>query len=419
MEPGDRQLNRHVDALKAYDEVLTIRSDQAGAWLGRADAYYRLKRFNETLAAYNKALAIKRDLAEAWHGLGVVLGELVRYDESLVAFDTALALRPGRMESWLGRALCCYHLKRYNEALPAYDRVLALKPDCTAARLGRANACLQLKRFEEAVADYDKALALNPDLAEAWLGRGEALHELGHSQEAIAAFRQALAKGGDAEAIQFTLASLGAEVVPATAPRPTVTELFDRYADYFDEHMVGTLKYRGPELLLAAMLPFLPSSRLDILDLGCGTGLLGVRIRPLARTMTGVDFSANMLKRARQRQIYDSLVCAELTEFLPTQIKAFDLVVATDVFIYVGDLAQVFQGVRGALRERGIFGFSVEIGEERDLALQPSRRYAHSAAYLRKLAEEHGFILETMEPHTIREHDGSDLPHYITVMSRA
>jgi len=72
MEPGDRQLNRHVDALKAYDEVLTIRSDQAGAWLGRADAYYRLKRFNETLAAYNKALAINRDLAEARHGLGVV-----------------------------------------------------------------------------------------------------------------------------------------------------------------------------------------------------------------------------------------------------------------------------------------------------------------------------------------------------------
>jgi len=72
MQPGDRQLNRHVDVLEAYDEVLTIRSDQAGAWLGRADACYQLKRFDEALAAYNKTLAINRDLAEARHGLGVV-----------------------------------------------------------------------------------------------------------------------------------------------------------------------------------------------------------------------------------------------------------------------------------------------------------------------------------------------------------
>jgi predicted TPR repeat methyltransferase len=126
-----------------------------------------------------------------------------------------------------------------------------------------------------------------------------------------------------------------------------------------------------------------------------------------------------MLERARQCRIYDCLVCCELTEFLQTRTETFDLVVATDVFIYVGGLAPVFQGVRRALGDRGIFGFTVEISEEQDFTLQPSRRYAHSAAYLRKLAEEHGFVLETMEPHTLREHGESDLAHYITVMRRA
>jgi predicted TPR repeat methyltransferase len=379
------RLNRWGDALEAYDEALTIRCDQASAWLGRAEACSRLKRFDEALGAYDKALAIKPDLVEACHGRGVVLGQLARYDESLVAFDRALALRPDLMEAWLGRALACYHLKRYNEALPAYDRALVLKPDSAQARAGR----------------------------------GEALQELGRSQEAIVALRQALAQGGDAEAIQFILASLGAGSVPATTPRHTVVEFFDRYAHDFDEHLVDTLKYRGPELLLAALQPLLPSSKFDVLDLGCGTGLLGARLRPLAKTLTGVDLSANMLKRARQRQIYDSLVCDELTEFLRMQTKTFDLVVATDVFIYVGDLSQVFRGVRGALRAPGLFGFSVEVGDDEDFTLRLSRRYAHSAAYLRKLAENHGFALETIESQDIRRHGGDDLAHYITVMSCA
>ena len=146
---------------------------------------------------------------------------------------------------------------------------------------------------------------------------------------------------------------------------------------------------------------------------------MGTRVRPLAKTLTGLDFSANMLKRARQRQIYDSLICGELIEFLQTQTETFDLVVATDVFIYVGDLSQVFRGVRGALGAHGLFGFSVEASDEEDLILRPSRRYAHSAAYLRKLAENHGFVLETIESQAIREHGGDDLAHYITVMSCA
>jgi predicted TPR repeat methyltransferase len=237
--------------------------------------------------------------------------------------------------------------------------------------------------------------------------------------EAIFALRQALTKGGDAEVIQYTLASLGAAAAPRIAPRQLIIELFDQYADHFDQHLLGKLKYSGPGLLFDAVARFVPAGKLDVLDLGCGTGLVGARFCPLARTLTGVDFSSNMLEAAHQRRIYDDLVCSELTAFLRSQTGKFDLVVAADVFIYIGDLSAVFQGVRGALRDDGRFGFSVERGAEQDFVLRPNRHYAHSGAYLRKLAEDHGFVVEAIESQVIRRGDGVDVVGYIAVLSCA
>lgn len=123
-----------------------------------------------------------------------------------------------------------------------------------------------------------------------------------------------------------------------------------------------------------------------------------------------------MLKIARQRQIYDDLICSDLVEFLQKRTKSFDLAVAADVFIYIGDLSRVFHGVRGALRDEGVFGFSVEASEQQDFVLRETCRYAHSVAYIRKLAENHKFALETIESKVIRQQDGSDVVGYLTIL---
>jgi predicted TPR repeat methyltransferase len=193
-------------------------------------------------------------------------------------------------------------------------------------------------------------------------------------------------------------------------------ELFDQCAERFEERLVEKLKYRGPDLLFDLVERFVPVRQLDILDLGCGTGLVGARFRPRAHTLTGVDLSPNMLKVARQRQIYDKLICSELVEFLQKQTKSFDLAVAADVFIYFGDLSKVFHTIRGALRDGGFFGFSVEAGEDRDFVLRDTCRYAHSFAYLRRLAEEHGLALEIIESRVIRQQDGADVVGHLAML---
>jgi predicted TPR repeat methyltransferase len=161
---------------------------------------------------------------------------------------------------------------------------------------------------------------------------------------------------------------------------------------------------------------FVHANALDILDLGCGTGLMGEALRPLKRTLIGVDLSAEMLEKARARGIYDRLSRGDLIELLEQQEPAFDLVVAADVFNYLGDLSRVFAGVQTALRTGGLFCFSVEAAEQGDFALRPTSRYVHSADYLRRLAERHQFIVEAIEPQVLRRDLGADVAGHLVVM---
>ena len=126
-----------------------------------------------------------------------------------------------------------------------------------------------------------------------------------------------------------------------------------------------------------------------------------------------------MLQIAGRRQIYDNLVCDGAIDFLQTQTRSFDLVVAADVFIYIGELTAVFQGVRAALRAGGLFGFSIETSEGQDFVLTAGRRYAHSVAYLRRLSEQHGFVFEAIESNVIRQEDGVDVVGHLAMLRRS
>ncbi len=310
---------------------------------------------------------------------------------------------------------------RTAEAIASYDRAIALRPEHARSHNNRANSLWDLKRYADAVAGYDRAVALEPGFADAWHNRGHALNELQRVDEAIDSYRRALAAGGDAARLEFELAALGAGSgpTPAAAPGRFVTNLFDRYAERFDEHLIGQLQYATPAAAVDAVRRVSAARELDVLDLGCGTGLCGPLLRPLARTLCGVDLSPRMLDKARERGGYDELVCADVAGFLQTRAAAYDLVIATDVFVYIGDLDAVFAGTRQALRTGGLFAFSVERGAEADFVLQPSKRYAHSEAYLRRLAAARGFDVASLEARFIRKDGATDIHGLIAVLRAA
>ena len=353
--------------------------------------------------ALRASLALVPGRPSTLTNLAVALLHQGRPDEAVPLLDEVLAQQPDDVEALGHRGMALNQLRRPAEAGPCFERVVQLAPTRAEAWFHLAQTWQLVNQPDRAVQAYDQCLALRPQHAASWSQRGTALRDLGRHSEAAASFERALALGDDDGLNAYFLAAVGGGAAPACAPRGYVQRLFDDYADDFDQHLVGQLGYCAPEVLQRLLVGLGRPAFGHGLDLGCGTGLCGPQLRPLVRQLTGVDLSAAMLDAARRRGSYDALVQADLAEHLASADDRHDLVVSADVFIYVGDLAPVFSGVRRVLQPGGVFAFSVEpAAADQPWVLQASLRYAHGAAALRTLAAAHGLQVRHVERGALR-----------------
>ena len=320
-------------------------------------------------------------------------------------YRESLRLVPRRASTLINLAFIQLRLGHAHDALASATEALAIEADSVDALLHRTTALAQLGRLPEALADVDRLLALAPAQPLAWGLRGGVLRELHRLDEASAAFEEALRLGAEPELNAFYLAAVrGDRSSPPAPPAAYVQGLFDGYADDFDRHLVDELRYQGHRRLVDVLVAIAPGPYASALDLGCGTGLCGPLLRPMVRQLAGVDLSARMLEKARALAVYDRLAHGDAVEFLRDDGSRHDLIVAADVFIYVGALEPAFAAAAAAM-EQGSFCFSVELCDDgaAGFRLQPSLRYAHSKPYLLRLAAAHGFEVLAMERAAVRE----------------
>ncbi len=206
--------------------------------------------------------------------------------------------------------------------------------------------------------------------------------------------------------------------VPPAMPPAEVIALFDDMAPRFDALLVGELEYRVPERLRAVLDEVAPDRRFDrALDLGCGTGLLGAQLRPRVDVLAGVDLSPRMIAAAGARGIYDQLHQAEVVEHLAETSARFELIVATDVLIYLGDLAPLFAAARAALAGGGLFGCSIEDHDGVDVCRAATGRYQHSRGYIERLAIAHDLEVRAFTPTEIRLEAGAFISGWVFVLA--
>jgi predicted TPR repeat methyltransferase len=284
-------------------------------------------------------------------------------------------------------------------AIDLTRRLIGVKPD--DAR-GHLNLGLLLKKAGqpiEAVEMLRKATQLNPQYAAGFCNLGLLLEETGDLANATDAMRQAAALQPQSDFIAYHLAAMTGQTPPAVCPPDYLVPLFDGYADQFDAHLFEKLNYRGPELLAEIVTAHQPGPVGDVLDLGCGTGMSGAVFRDRAKSVTGVDLSPRMLQHASRRttaqgrRVYDLLVQADVVRAMRDRVARFDLILAADVLIYIGDLQPLFSAAFACLRAGGLVGFTTESTESGDYLLQRNRRYAHGPVYVERTAEAAGLKL--------------------------
>jgi predicted TPR repeat methyltransferase len=275
--------------------------------------------------------------------------------------------------------------------------------------------------LEAAVSLFEETLALAPDWDEAHFAFANVLEKAGWAAEAIDHFTAYLRlAASDDMGAEVRLALLGGLPVPPTLPEAYVKTLFDQYATRFESALLGDLDYRAPFQLREAVerLRATPVTGERILDLGCGTGLAGEAFRDRAAWLAGIDLSPGMIAEANRKTIYNELREGEIVAALIGGGAAYDLVVAADVLVYIGDLAPLFRALKSALQPDGLFAFSVQQTDADDFALGAECRYSHSPAYLKRLARETGFEPLTLEATFCRREAGEKVPSLICVFRR-
>lgn len=295
-------------------------------------------------------------------------------------------------------------------------------------RYAWAEAALKDGDPQAAIDILDQTLAENYGFTAAWHLYGLAQEALGHNEEAATAWRQCLdLDPNDHVGAKLDLARIGALPAEQATSENFSGALFDGYAERFDSHLVGTLRYRAPVLLKEALLRHCtqtgrPFQFATVLDLGCGTGLMGEAIRAETDFLAGCDLSPRMIAKARDKlrgdggPLYDKLATAGLTAFLSSRPDASaDLVIAADVFVYLGDLAPSFHQSARVLKAGGLLAFTVQSHGGEGITVGQDRRFAHAEAWVREALVETGLNPALVEPRSTRIDRGQPVPGLIVV----
>jgi predicted TPR repeat methyltransferase len=256
--------------------------------------------------------------------------------------------------------------------------------------------------------------------AEKWFELGELAHILGRRDDARIAYGKYLELEPDDAEVRHILVALQDGPAPSRVPDDCIQQLYSRFSSFYEKNMCEELGYGAPEYLHGLVEAMIGDrGGLDVLDLGCGSGLAGVCFKPSATVLTGVDLSPEMVELARARNLYDRLEVAEITDWLDRAQQQFDLIVSCDCFIYFGDLGQIVVPVSKLLRPGGVFAFTAEKSGRYPFALTDSGRYQHHPDHVCEVAASAGLRIERLEESFLRMEYGDEVTGLFAVLQKS
>ena len=368
---------------------------------GLIDSVIKLYSNDQIQEALDTAGALIKDYpneAILYNISGACYASLGQMDTAVNRYEKALDIKPDYADAHNNLAITLQGLDQLDAAVERYKKALAIKPDYAEAHYNLGDTLHKLGQLDASVRSYEKAIAIKPDYAEAHNNLGNTLKRLGQLDAAVRSYKKALAIKPDYVVPQHMINALTGNT-STKPPKEYVKNLFDDYAERFDDSLVKQLQYKLPFLIKELILKLdPPRNKFErVIDLGCGTGLTGKELRDISNNLTGIDISSNMVNKARKLDVYDRLIEGDVVDILSSSKEKYDLFIALDVFIYIGELTKIFKTVRQCCNKNALFIFSIETQEEDGYSLLKSARYSHSEGYILKTASDGFKLIKSQE----------------------
>lgn len=398
------QQDRHQDAERLYRRILRREPDNPDALHFLGVVRYQGGALADAIELIGRSIDLRPDYADAHNNLARILAETGDVDKAVRCCNEAIRLRGDFADAYFNLGVCLRKKEKPAAAIEALQRADELNPNSARTLLQLGRACNEADHSEDACRYYEKAIKSDPAQTKAYESLGILLYALGRVDEAAAVYRLWMEVEPSNPRASHMYASCSDQEPPPRASNEYIVSVFDQFAGSFDAKL-KKLKYRAPALVAEALSDAVDSDlTYEILDAGCGTGLCGPLLRPIASKLDGVDLSPSMIDIAAELDCYDTVAAGELMEFMRERQQAYDVVVSADTLVYFGDLSPPFIAARDTLRPGGYLVFTVESQDENlsEFVLNPHGRYSHRTTYVRAELERCGFAIQAITDADLR-----------------
>ncbi len=361
-------------------------------------------RYTDAMEKYLLLLEYFPEAPMLRYNVGLVYFSLKQYSQAMQEFALALTFQPDDGDTLFNLALCQKKTGDNLGAIVTYRKLLQAMPESTDCWYNLAGCYRDIHDEQQSVSCYHEVLLLDDKYLPAINNLAYLYHRMGETEQAEKFYRQVLLLRPEDDSARYMLASLlGMQL--DHAPDSYVESFFDAYAEGFEESLVKGLGYDNPRQLLACLERCTGIKRVydHGLDLGCGTGLSGVPFKKIVTDLKGVDLSGNMLEQAAEKGCYTALYQDSISNFLAATTETYDFFLATDVFIYVGELMEIFSQLRELARPEALFCFSTEYLGSTGYRLRETGRFAYSSDYIRNIAAVTGWTVLVQEQTRLRK----------------
>ena len=129
---------------------------------------------------------------------------------------------------------------------------------------------------------------------------------------------------------------------------------YEAWADTYDEEITEN-NYAQPSRCASALAQFSTIGEINVLDIGCGSGLSGLALNDFGfKNIDGCDFSPSMLEKAKSTNVYQKLFLADINEELDIEEETYDAVCAVGVLAFAHVRTEALRQMLRVVKSKGL-----------------------------------------------------------------